>query len=392
MNWKNIKKDIEATHKDLVEIRHDLHQHPELGFEEARTQGIVRKWLEDHGYSPRDSAGTGLIADLNPRSEGRPTTALRADMDALPMDEGGHLPYRSDSPGRAHACGHDGHTAILMGTAALLARHRDAFDGNVRLLFQPAEEGVRGGGATVMVAQGALDGVDEVYGLHSWPGWPKGELRVAAGPLMAQVLTFDITVHGKGGHGSQPQVCRDPIVAASQLVSAIQTVVSRGLGFEGGAVVSVCKFQAGTTHNVIPDEAVLSGTIRTFDEAISERVLERLREVTQGTAQSFGVEVDLEIDSGFPVLCNDPGCAEVVARIGKQMMGENAVSAKDLPIAGGEDFAYYAQNRPSAFFFLGAQIEGEDTPVCHHPEFDFDDDLIPVGIELFLRIVSDRLG
>ncbi|MCD4748034.1 MAG: amidohydrolase [Thermoanaerobaculales bacterium] len=391
MNWKIIRKDVEALRKNLVEIRHDLHQNPELGFEETRTQGIVRMWLENHGYSPTDSAGTGLIADLNPRKDG-PTIALRADMDALPMDEGGVLSYRSIIPGKAHACGHDGHTTILMGAAAILARHREAFAGNVRLLFQPAEEGVRGGGATVMVAQGALEGIDEVYGLHSWPGWPKGELRVAAGPVMAQVNTFDITVRGKGGHGSQPQVCRDPIVAASHLVSAIQTVVSRGLGFEGGAVVSVCSFQAGTTHNVIPDEAVLSGTIRTFDEATCERVLERLREVVRGTARSFGVQVELEIDSGFPVLSNDSACAEVVARIGKQVMGEGAVSAKDLPMAGGEDFAYYAQNRPSAFFFLGAQLEGEDTPVCHHPKFDFDDDLIPLGIELFLRIVADRLA
>lgn len=391
MNWDDIRKDVEALRKNLREIRHDLHQHPELGFEETRTQGIVRKWLEDHGYSPTDSAGTGLIADLNPRRDG-PTIALRADMDALPMDEGGDLSYRSISQGKAHACGHDGHTTILMGTAAILARHREAFDGNVRLLFQPAEEGVRGGGATVMVAQGALEGVDEVYGLHSWPGWPKGELRVAPGPVMAQVFTFDITVRGKGGHGSQPQICRDPIVAACHLVSAIQTVVSRGLGFEGGAVVSVCCFRAGTTHNVIPNEAVLSGTIRTFDEATSNRVLERLHEVVRGTAQSFGVQVELEIDSGFPVLSNDSGCAEVVARIGKQVMGEGAVSAKDLPMAGGEDFAYYAQNRPSAFFFLGAQLEGEDTPVCHHPRFDFDDDLIPLGIELFLRIVADRLS
>lgn len=391
MNWKSIRKDVEAISKNLVEIRHDLHQHPELGFEETRTQDIVRTWLEEHGYSPTDSAGTGLVADLNPRKDG-PTIALRADMDALPMEEGGDLPYRSNDPGRAHACGHDGHTTILMGTAALLAKYRETFDGNVRLLFQPAEEGVRGGGATVMVAQGALEGVDEVYGLHTWPGWPKGELRVAAGPVMAQVQTLDVTVRGKGGHGSQPQVCRDPIVAASHLVSAIQTVVSRGLGYEGGAVVSVCSFQAGTTHNVIPDEAVLSGTIRTFDKTTSELVCERLREVARGTACSFGVQVDLEIDSGYPVLFNDSACADVVARIGEQVMGEGTVSAKDLPMAGGEDFAYYAQNRPSAFFFLGAQLEGEDTPLCHHPKFDFDDDLIPLGIELFLRIVADRLA
>ena len=391
MNWDDVKHEIEALQERLVEIRHDLHRHPELGFEERRTQGVIREWLEAHGYSPRDSAQTGLVAELHPGGGG-PTIALRADMDALPMDETTDLPYRSINEGRAHKCGHDGHMTILMGTAAVLGRYREAFGGNVRLLFQPAEEGVRGGGARVMVEAGALDGVDEVYGLHSWPGWPMGELRVAAGPMMAQVHSFDVEVRGKGGHGSQPQLCRDPIVAASHLVTSIQTVVSRGLGYEGGAVVSVCSFQAGTTHNVIPDSAALSGTIRTFDQATAERVLERLGEVARGTAESFGVEVGLDIADGYPVLVNDSGCAEVVARVGEQVMGEGAVSSRDLPMAGGEDFAYLAQRCPSAFFFLGAQLEGEDTPVCHHPDFDFDDELIPFGIELFLRIVADRLS
>jgi amidohydrolase len=280
---------------------------------------------------------------------------------------------------------------ILMGTAAILAGQRDSLGGNVRLLFQPAEEGVRGGGARVMVEEGALDGVDEIYGLHSWPGWPKGELRVAAGPMMAQVHSFFVRVRGKGGHGSQPQTCRDPIVAASQLVISIQTVVSRGLGYEGGAVVSVCSFQAGTTHNVIPDTAELSGTIRTFDDATATRVLERLRELADGTAAGFGVEVELDIEDGYPVLVNDSSCAEVIARIGERVLGEGAVSSTDLPMAGGEDFAYYAQRCPAAFFFLGAQLAGEDTPGCHHQDFDFDDELIPVGIELYLRIVADRL-
>jgi len=391
MNWDDIKRDIDGIRDALIAIRHDLHRHPELGFEEVRTQGVVQTWLREHGYAPRVAAETGVVADLEPIAGGT-TIALRADMDALPMDEMTDLPHRSLEPGRAHACGHDGHTAILLGAAAILARHRASFEGNVRLLFQPAEEGVRGGGGRVMVAEGGLDGVAEVYGLHTWPDWPAGELRVAPGPVMAQVHTFFVHVKGRGGHGSQPQLCRDPIVAASQLVTSIQTVVSRGLGYEGGAVVSVCSFQAGTTNNVIPDEARLSGTIRTFDSQTTGRVLERLREVARGTADTFGVEVALEVEEGYPVLVNHPVCAEAVARVGEQVLGAGSVSAHDLPMAGGEDFAYYAEHCPAAFFFLGAGRPGEDTPGCHHPDFDFDDDLIPVGIELFLRIVADRLA
>ncbi|MCP4899468.1 MAG: amidohydrolase [bacterium] len=387
---ENLLRETESLRETLIAVRHDLHAHPEIGFEEHRTQKVVREWLHKFGYTPRDSAGTGLVADLCPDSKG-PTIALRADMDALPMEETTDLPYRSVNPGRAHKCGHDGHTTILMGAAAALAQCRDTLDGNVRLLFQPAEEGVRGGGARVMVDEGALEGVSEVYGLHSWPAWPKGELRVAAGPVMAQVHTFYISVRGKGGHGSQPQSSRDPILASSHLVTSLQSVVSRGLGFEGGAVVSVCSFNAGTTSNVTPDDARLSGTIRSFSKPTSERVLERMREITQGTANTFGVEVEFEVEEGFPVLVNNSECAEVVARIGEKVLGQGAVSSRDLPMAGGEDFAYYAQNKPSVFFFLGAGIEGEDTPTCHHTDFDFDDDLIPVGIEFFLRIIADRL-
>jgi amidohydrolase len=390
MNWDDIKREIEALRDELVEIRHDLHKHPELGFEEERTQAVVREWLDRYGYSCQVSAETGVLADVQPGSSAR-TIALRADLDALPMDESTDLPYRSIHQGRAHKCGHDGHTTILMGTAAILAMHREEIKGNVRLLFQPAEEGVRGGGAKVMVAEGALDGVDEVYGLHNWPGCPKGELRVISGPIMAQIHTFEVHVRGKGGHGSQPQICRDPIVAASHFVTSLQTVVSRGLGYGGGAVVSVCSFQAGTTYNVIPETADLSGTIRTFDDTTSTRVLERMREVARGTAETFGVEVDLDVEKLYPVLRNDAGCADVVSRVGELVLGPDSVSSEDLPMAASEDFAYYAENRPAAFFFLGAQREGEDTPVCHHPDFDFDDDLIPVGIELFLRIVADRL-
>ncbi len=393
MSWNDLETSISALVPELRSIRHDIHQHPELGFEEVRTQALVRAWLEERGYSPRSCAETGLIADLHPDRHGTgPTIALRADIDCLPMEELTDLPYRSVHGGRAHKCGHDGHTTILLGVADVLARRRDAIDGNVRLLFQPAEEGVRGGGAKVMVAEGALDGVDEVYGLHNWPGYPQGELRVCAGPLMAQVHSFTITITGKGGHGSQPQLCRDPIVAGAHLVTSLQTVVSRALGYEGGAVVSVTAFQAGNTDNVIPASARLLGTIRTFAPAVTERVLARVRGILSGVAATFDVSVDLDLKTGYPVLINDPGCAEAVTRVGREVLGSAKVSDDGLPMAGGEDFAYFAQHTPSAYFFLGAQRPGEDTPVCHHPDFDFDDALIPLGIQVFVGLVRDRLG
>lgn len=382
--------EIEALLPELREIRHDLHQHPELGFAEHRTQARVRAWLEALGYAPRDCAGTGLVADLHPDRAG-PCIALRADLDCLPMTETTALPYRSVHDGRAHKCGHDGHTSILMGVAAVLASHRERVPGNVRLVFQPAEEGVDGGGARVMVAEGALAGVDEIYGLHNWPQFPKGELRVTAGATMAKTRELEIVITGKGGHGSQPQACRDPIVAGAWLVTALQTVVSRGLGSDGGAVVSVCRFTAGSASNVIPERAELSGTVRSFDPAVDERVVERIEEVVRGTAATFGVQVELKLGDGYPVLMSHDACAAAVQRVGERVMGPHNVSARELPIAGGEDFAYFTQAVPGAYFFLGAGLEGEDTPGCHHPDFDFDDGLIGVGMRMFLGLVGDRL-
>jgi len=393
MPWSDLDSNLAALLPELCSIRHDIHRHPELGFEEVRTQALVRAWLEARGYAPIVCAQPGLIADLHPERHGDgPTIALRADLDCLPMEERTELPYRSVHSGRAHKCGHDGHTAILLGVADLLARHRDVIPGNVRLLFQPAEEGVRGGGAKVMVAEGALDGVDEVYGLHNWPGYPRGDLRVCAGPMMAQVHSFELTITGVGGHGSQPQLCRDPIVAGAHLVTALQTVVSRELGYEGGAVLSVTAFQAGTTDNVIPSSARLLGTIRSFAPAVTQRALARMQAITDGLAATFGVTVELELKTGYPVLINHPRCAEAVARVATSILGAARVSAEDLPMAGGEDFAYFAQQVPAAYFFLGAQLPGEDTPVCHHPDFDFDDALIPDGIRIFVGLVRDRLS
>ena len=392
MPWDDLSSDVNSLTPTLTEIRRDIHKHPELGFEEVRTQRLIKGWLTQLGYEPRESAKTGLIADLRPDQHGQGRTiALRADIDCLPMPETTDLPWRSVHEGRAHKCGHDGHTAILLGAAAILARYREQVVGNVRLLFQPAEEGVDGGGAKVMVAEGALEGVSEVYGLHNWPGYPRGELRVVPGPIMAQVHTFEISVRGVGGHGSQPQSCRDPIVAGSALVGALQTVVSRGLSAAGGAVVSVCTFEAGTAINVIPEFARMTGTIRSFSAEATERVLSRMREICDGIGATYGVSVDLALETGYPVLVNDEQCVEAVTRVAGTM-DDLAVSGEGLPMAGGEDFAYFAAEVPSAYFFLGAGHEGEDTPGCHHPDFDFDDELIPTGVKMFLGIVQDRLS
>jgi amidohydrolase len=385
--------ELSALEPQLREIRHDLHRHPELGFEEHRTQKLVQSWLERHGYAPRPCAKTGLVADTRPDLVGRGRTiALRADLDCLPMHETTDLPWRSVHVGRAHKCGHDGHTAILMGVAAWLASRRATLRGNVRLLFQPAEEGVRGGGARVMIEEGALEHVDEIYALHNWPEFPLGEVRVCPGAIMAQTHSIEIEIEGVGGHGSQPEVCRDPIVAASHMVCALQTAISRGLGWRGGAVLSICKFQAGTTDNVIPDRARLSGTLRTFAPDVTERVLQRMHEIVEGTASMFGVHTELRSEPGYPVLMNEETCAAAVRRVAEHVVGHERVSGEGLPIAGGEDFAYFTQAIAGAFFFVGAGDPVGATHGCHHPHFDFDDRLIPAGMRMLAGLVEDRLA
>ncbi len=380
----------DALLQTLRTVRHDLHRHPELGFEEHRTQAAVRAWLEERGFAPRDVAETGLVVDTAPGTDGG--IALRADLDALPMQEHTDLPYRSVHEGRAHKCGHDGHTAILLGVAAWLAENRDALAGNVRLLFQPAEEGVRGGGARVMVREGALRGIREVYGLHNWPGFEKGTVRVAAGPVMASVDTFVTELIGRGGHGAQPQVCRDPIVAGAAVVQALQTVVSRRVGSRGIAVVTVGAFQAGTVQNVIPERARLLGTIRTFDAALRDEVIAHVEQVIDDTARAYGVRAETEVAREYPVLVNAARCAEAVGEVAVDVVGADRVSPDGLPLAAAEDFAYFAQEVEAAYFFLGAGDPVGETPGCHHPDFDFDDDLLATGIAMFCGLVRARVG
>lgn len=376
---------------ELKEVRHDIHRHPELGFEEERTQRLVMERLSALGLSPRPMAETGVVADLEVRP-GQGYLALRADLDALPIQERTDLPYRSVRDGRSHKCGHDGHTTILLGVAAQLARHRDHLPGNVRLIFQPAEEGVRGGGARVMVDEGVLDGVREIYGLHNWPPFPKGSVRVAGGAAMAEVTHLAVEIEGFGGHASQPQATKDPVVAAAHFITAAQTVVSRNLSSHEAAVVTFSKIAAGTVHNVIPSRARMEGTIRTFSDEVTRRVHERLRTLAQGLGAAFELKIDVQLTPQYPVLMNHEGCAEAVARVGHRVVGEAQVSAEGVPITGGEDFAFYTQKVPGAYFFLGAGVEGRPVYGCHHPDFDFDDELIPIGVRMFLGLVEDRSG
>ncbi len=390
MPWQSAFDSLQAAIPHLRALRHDLHAHPELGLAELRTQAVARDWLRQLGYEVEDCAGTGLIVDTRPGVT--PTIALRADLDALPMEETTDLPYRSVHPGVAHKCGHDGHTAILLGVATALAEPRASIAGNVRLLFQPDEEGRGTGGAQMMLGAGALDGVREVYGLHNWPGFPKGEVRVSAGTVMAEIHDLTLRIRGRGGHGSEPQFCRDPIVAGAYLVTALQTVVSCGLGHRGGAVVTLGTFRAGTANNVIPESAELTGSIRSFDPAVRDRVLERVREIAAGTAIAHGVAIEVDLGDGYPMLVNDPDCCAVVERAARVVVGADRVSGQGLPLGASEDFARFTQTVPGAYFFLGAGRPDTETPGCHHPDFDFDDDLIERGVRMFLGIVEDRLA
>lgn len=383
--------EIEGLQPELREIRHDIHRHPELGFAERRTRDLVVEFLGRHGYEPRTLAETGVVADLHPDRVGKATTiALRADLDCLPMPETTDLPYRSVHDGCAHKCGHDGHTTSLLGVASILAKHRDDVPGNVRLVFQPDEEGTSGGGAEVMIRDGALEHVDEIYGLHNWPPLARGRVAVKPGPMLAHVHRIDLVVRGLGGHASEPQRCRDPIVAASHIVTALQTVVSRGLGYAGGAVVSITKFIGGTADNVIPGHVELAGTIRSFLPEDTSRVLERVREVVDGHAAAFGVTAELQLTEGYPVVMNDTACAEAVERVARNVVGSDNVTRAGLPLAAAEDFAFYGQHIPAAYFLVGAGEPG-GSPTCHHPDFDFNDAILPTCMSMFLGLVRDRL-
>ena len=381
----------------LVEIRHDLHAHPELGYEERRTSGVICRELERLGVAFQGglAGGTGVLAHLPGGRAGEPAIALRADMDALPILEQSELPYRSTAPGTMHACGHDGHTTILLGAARVLATlaRQGGLPRPVTLLFQPAEEG--GAGGRRMVEEGCLDGrvlgppVSAIYGLHGWPEYPLGVVGTRPGPLMAASDRFEIVVRGVGGHAAWPHACRDPIVCASAIVQAAQTIASRNVGPLDSVVVSITMVDAGSGFNIIPESALIRGTVRTLQPQTQQLAIRRLKEIATGVASGYGCTAELEYRINYPVTHNH---ADAVARfndVAAETLGVARVRPVEHPVMGGEDFAFYAQRVPACFFVLGLIPPGQTSmPALHHPSFDFTDAAMATGIEMFVALAT----
>ncbi|MBV8183085.1 MAG: amidohydrolase [Hyphomicrobiales bacterium] len=378
---------IDSFAEELTAIRRDIHAHPEIGFEEKRTSDLVAEKLKKWGIEVhRGIGGTGVVGVVKGRKDNGRRIGLRADMDALPMQENTNLPWRSTIPNRFHGCGHDGHTTILLGAARYLAQTRN-FDGQALLIFQPAEEGL--GGARAMLKDGLFQKFpcDEVYGLHNAPDLEPRKVTVLPGPAMAGADFFDITVKGYGSHGAMPNFSKDPIIAAMTLGQALQTIVSRNADPLDAAVVSITQFHSGSAYNVIPDEAKLSGTMRTFSDKVRELTRERMRNIATGIALSFGVEVDVDIRDIFTVLQNHEEQSHVVAKIANEIVGAENVSMDPQPKIGSEDFADMLRAVPGAYFWLGH----EGSVPVHNPGFILDDAILPVGASLFARIIETRL-
>jgi len=385
--------DIAPDLADLVAIRRDLHAHPELAFEETRTAGIVadrlRAWGVDEVHT--GIGRTGVVGMIRGRGRSNRAVGLRADMDALPIQETSGVPYASSVAGKMHACGHDGHTTMLLGAARHLAAHRD-FDGTVYLIFQPAEE--RGGGAKVMIRDRLFErfNCEAVYGLHNLPMLPAGKIAMRDGPAMASSDGFRITVRGTGGHGAMPNVARDPVVIAAQIVVALQTIVSRRVDPLQAAVVSVTKFHAGEAFNVIPETAELVGTTRSFTPDVRAALEVEMRRIAEGIAAANDARVETSFFRGYPPTINSPAETERAAAAARAAIGADNVSVGDPPLMGAEDFAYMLEARPGAYIWLGnGPVDGGYSPGLHAPDYDFNDAAIPAGVAYWVSLVRTAL-
>ena len=375
---------ISDMHTDMIEWRHYLHSIPELGFDLHKTSAFVERKLREFGADEVHTgiAQTGLIGIINGQSNGS-TIGLRADMDALRIKENSTADHSSKHAGKMHACGHDGHTTMLLGAAKYLAETRN-FSGRVALIFQPAEEG--GGGGQVMCQEGIMDRfkISQIFGIHNAPGALHGTFHTNQGALMAAADTFYIDINGSGGHGAQPEDTHDPLIAGVTLIQALQTIQSRNLGGVDRAVISVGEFVSGTANNIIPNTAYISGTVRTFDEDVQSKIAARMKTICEGIATSFDVAVDLNYEFGYPATINNAQKALLAAEIAKSVVGETHVDDDTDPVFPAEDFAYMLKERPGAYLFLG---QGDSAPV-HHPDYDFNDEISPIGASFFATLVE----
>ncbi len=369
---------------EMTGWRRHLHEHPELGFDCFETAEFVVERLKEFGLTDIHTgiAKTGIVAIVEGQGDG-PTIGLRADMDALPIKEATGLPYASKIDGKMHACGHDGHTTMLLGAAKYLAETRN-FRGRVALIFQPAEED--GGGGNVMCQEGIMDRFDisQVFGIHNVPDMELGQVETTPGPIMAAVDGFDINIKGVGGHGAYPHETRDPVIAAVSIAQALQTIVSRNHFSLNDLVVSVTMIHAGSAENVIPDTAYLGGTVRTFDKSVQDMVETRMQEIVAGQAAAFGVEAELNYVRNYPATVNHPDETQFAVETAKEIVGEARVNDKAGREMGAEDFSYMLEQRPGSYLFFGAG----DGAGLHHPEYNYNDDLSPIGASFFARLVE----
>jgi amidohydrolase len=374
---------------DMAAWRRDLHAHPELGFEERRTAAFVAAKLHEFGLDEVHTglAKTGVVGVLK-AGAGQSSIGLRADMDALPIQETTGRPYASTVPGKMHACGHDGHTTMLLGAARYLAETRN-FDGTVYFIFQPAEE--QDGGGRVMIEEGLFErfSAERVFSLHNWPRAPLGTFGMRAGPTMAAADRVRIRLTGQGGHGAMPHLSRDPIVAGAQIVTALQTVVSRNLDPVAQGVISITQFHGGDADNVIPQEVTIRGTVRSFAPEVRDLLERRIREIAQGVAEAHQVSAAVTYTRGYPPVVNSEAETDLAAAAAADVVGEDRVDRAIAPVMGAEDFAYMLERKPGAYIFMGA---GDDAaPMLHNPDYDFNDAALPYGASYWARLVEQLL-
>ncbi len=385
----NIRSEINDIQNSIFEWRRDFHQYPELSFQEFRTADLIAKELKSMGLEPKPNIGkTGIIADLI-FGDG-PMIALRADMDALPIQETSGLSFASKNDGIMHACGHDGHMAMLLATAKVLTQKKNLYNGKVRFIFQPAEEG--GGGARYMIKDNCLEQVDEIYGIHVWNYQPVGEVGVKDGPVMAAADMFDIHIRGIGGHGAAPQGTVDSIIVASHLIQSLQTIVSRNTNPLDSTVVSIGKINGGHNFNIIADEVILSGTARAYTEKNRNLIKNRMHEIILGIEKTYNAKIAFNYKDGYPPTINHTDPTKKVLRAAQKVVGDRA----GLPYLsmGGEDFAYYLQKKPGCFFFVGSAPNEKalfETP--HHcSHFDMDEKALLIGSSIYLNLLDEIIG
>jgi hippurate hydrolase len=383
---------LRLFHAELVHIRRDIHAHPELAFEEQRTSQLVADKLAEWGIEVhRGLAKTGVVGVIRGRKEGERAIGLRADMDCLPMHETGEVPHKSKVAGRMHACGHDGHTTMLLGAARYLAQTRN-FAGTVNLIFQPAEEG--GGGGKVMVEEGLFERFpcEAVYALHNWPGLPPGKIAVRPGPMLAATDEIRLKLRGRGGHAALPHLSIDPVVIAAHVITALQTIASRNANPVDALVVSLCSMQTSQlgAFNVIPTHVELVGTVRTFSPEMRDLAERRVKEIATAVAQGLGGSAEIEYRRGYPATVNTEKEARFAAQVGERVFGAGNVITDHEPTMGGEDFSYMLQARPGAYVFLG---QGGAALGCllHNPAYDFNDEVIPLGAGYLAALAEDSL-